>query len=273
MNKDLANMNENWLSLAHIYQQEFQVMGSTETFFGKGKDGFCDFGLIGIELMIQGVGYLRNPDSLNDSGNYKGFKEAIRAMAQLHFSRVTYTFKAAYNCTLNGYYTEAAILLRSILETYVRLRYIDNKNDIKYVNDALIGRFRTQYKTQFDDIAPGLYKFYKFLCGIAHGGLESHALRISEPIVHTLNLDTGLVFDPNRCSFIINQYSIYLLAHLEYMLKLFPEIKSNWTDTFNKRFTKTTSILWTLLEQISKSESNIEWYSAVKNLIPSVQAV
>ena len=53
-------MENKWLKIDHIEEQELAIQKGTEDFFGKGRNGFCDYALSSIELMIHGALYLRD---------------------------------------------------------------------------------------------------------------------------------------------------------------------------------------------------------------------
>lgn len=269
-----AHMENNWLSVAHIERQEIENQIKTEDFFGKGRTGFCDHGLDGIDLLIGGL-YLKKNDEFNDKekNNYNDFNHALRTFSDFHFNRVIYTFKGAYNLLLYGYYTESAYLMRHIVETFVRLRYIAKENSPELIDLAFAGhrgtkgkRFRVTHEKQFNDIAPGLYKYYRILCDIAHGSMASHLLKadISEG---RINIDTGIVFRPDKSTFVINQYSVYLLAHIEFMMLVFPEIRRTMSEKYAENYHKTMTILWRLMKNISESDDNKDWYCAVQHLV------
>lgn len=268
-------MGNSWLSIAHIEKQEQEAKVQAEQFFGKGKSGFCDFALSGIELMLQATSYLRNNDALDESGNFKGFNEALRFLAHLHYYTTAYTFKACYNLALAGYLTEAAVLLRQILETFVRLRYIEKKREIKLVMAAFAGHHgwegkkRASYRTQFDEVSPGLYRTYQILCDIAHGASAAHVLKEdwSRMERKELVLDTGIAFKPLETSFILNQFSVYLLAHLKYMFAIFPEINAQMPEEYASEYNKTVETLSTLVEQMAANEKNKQWIERVKGLL------
>lgn len=268
-------MEDNWLSINHIEEQEIAVQLNTEEFFGKGRTGFCDYALNSIELMIHGVLYLRDNDEFIDKNKnqYNDFKHALRLFSYFHYHRIIYTFKASYNLLLQGYYTESAYLMRHIVETFVRLRYIAKEESIDLVDLALAGhrgtkgkKFNITYEKQFDDIAPGLYKYYRILCDIAHGSMTSHVLK-SDTSEGKINFDTGLVFRPEESTFILNQCSVYLLAHIEFMTWVFPEIKKKMSEGYAGKYHETLSILWKLMKSISEREQNKEWYDAVQHLV------
>lgn len=270
-------MNENWMTIEYLLKQEVIARAKTEEFYGKNREGFCDFALDGVELMIQGTGYLRkiNIDNLNEKDEFKNFDGAIRAFSFYHYFRVTFTFLATYKLLLYGYYTEAAILLRSIIETFVRLKYLYLRENIELVNQAFAGyrgfkgkKFTINYETQFDKVAPGLYIFYRELCDMAHGALSSTLLK-TDWGSSDRPLDSGLLHKDEESTFIANQFSAYLLAHIEFMSVVYPEIQDNQPDQYAEKYHKTLSILWMFMKEVSTKEKNKLWYDAVKNLIKS----
>jgi len=133
-------MEDSWLSIRHIEDQETYIKNSTEEFFGKNRKGFCDYALNSLDLMIHGL-YLSDKDEFIDEKKkrYNDFNHALRTFSYYHYDRVIYTFKAAYNILLQGYYTESAFLMRHIVETFVRLRYIAKEKDIDLIEQAWAG--------------------------------------------------------------------------------------------------------------------------------------
>jgi hypothetical protein len=265
-------MDENWLTINRILSQEKEVELKTQQRFGKNRDGFCDYALTGIELLIQGVMYLRNVDELNENGSYKNFNYAIRSLAYLQIQRVSYSFKSTYNLLLQGYYTESAIILRSIIETLVRMRYIYQTGKIENVKKVFSwGKprkegFNVQYKEMFETISNELNKMYQLLCDISHGGIGSHVFRI-DPKPEAFQLDTGIVYREMPAAAILNQYMAYLLAHIEMMGKIFPEMFDKMPASYSAKYHKTLQILWTYMEQVSNDKSSEFWYKAIKDLI------
>ena len=267
-------MEDNWLSVKHIEQQELTTQIKTEDFFGKGRTGFCDHALDGIDLMIHGLYLIDNDEFIDkDIIKYNDFKHALRTFSNYHFHRIIYTFKAAYNLLLKGYYTESAYLMRHIVETFVRLRYIAKEDKIDLIDLAFAGhrgikgkKFKITYEEQFNEIAPGLYKYYRLLCDIAHGSLASHLLK-SDISEGRIQLDTCIVFRPKESTYVINQYSVYLLAHIEFMMWVFPEIRKKMPETYAEQYHETLTILWRLMKEISENDRNKKWYDAVQHLV------
>lgn len=269
-------MENNWLSIEHVERQEIDTKKRMESKFGKGRNGFCDYALDGIDLIIKGL-YMTDHDIFIDKNKikYNDFKHAIRTFSYYHYYRIIYTFKAAYNLVLQGYDTESAFLMRHIVETFVLLKFIAKKKDDDLVNLALAGhigingeKFYTKYKykEQFDEIAPGLYEHYQIMCDMSHGALAAQLLK-SDLFDNTFKLDVGIQFDPEKSTFIINQFSVYLLAHLVYMKWLFPEIDKKRSKSYEAKKNKTLVILWQLMKEMSEDDKRKKWYDAVKQLV------
>ncbi len=267
-------MKDNWLSVEHIEKQELAIQKDTEGLFGKGRNGFCDYALDSIDLMIHGL-YLRDIDQFIDKDKVKfnDFNHALRTFSYFHYSRIIYTFKATYNLLLQGYCTESAFLLRHVVETFVRLRYIAKEKNIDLIWQSWSGhrgfngkRFSISYETQFNDVAQGLYKYYRTLCDMAHGAMASHVLRtdLSEG---KINFDTGIVFRPKESTFVINQSSVYLLAHIEFMISVYPEIKNKMSERYAEKYHETLTRLWRFMKNVSENEESKAWYEAVQRLI------
>lgn len=265
-------MNNDWLSVKHIEKQELANKKNTEDLFGKDRDGFCDYALDSIDLMIHGL-YLRDIDNLIDKDKFNDFNHALRTFSYYHYSRNIYTFKATYNLLLQGYLTESAFLSRHVVETFVRLRYIAKEKNIDLIWQSWSGhrrfkgkRFSISYETQFNDVAPGLYKYYRTLCDMTHGAMASHVLRTDQS-EDTINFDTGIVFRPKESTFVINQYTVYLLAHIEFMISVYPEIKNKMPEKYAEKYHETLTKLWRFMKEVSESENNKEWYEAVQQLV------
>ena len=265
-----------WMTKCILLQQEQEVKSQSESTFGLNKNGFCDFAIDGIELLIQGIHYLRNTDdTLDGDGNYKNFNMAIRTYSFYHFYRTIFQFKAIYNLWIVGYYTEAAILLRSIFEALVKLKYLKTQENVNLINLAFVGhtgidgeKFRVTNKTMFDSISEELYDYYRLLCDMTHGTMAGHLLKSQ-----TANNDAGFVLDigvsfrENESSFITNQFAPLLLAHLEFMFHIFPEIRMNMDERYASKYHEVISVLYRVMNDFKESPKNYKWYSTISKLI------
>jgi hypothetical protein len=270
--RGLIYMVESFITNKDIEDQEIFVKEETEKCYGKNIRGFCDFALDGIELLMQGV-QLWEPDATGADGKYKDFKTGLRTNAFLHFYRTSFAFKATYNLTVTGYYNEASILLRSIVESFVKLRYVELSKTEEYLYTSIAGhvevggkKFNVRYIKQFDTVAPGLYYHYRTLCDMAHGNIASIVFK-TDVVNDTLQFHNGIIFHEMNSIFVTNQFSVYLLAHLEYMTHIFPEVKKKMPNNIQEKYHKTLSILWKMMGEIEEKDKNQKWYNAIKKLV------
>jgi len=262
-----------WLNLHHLNAQEQEVKLITEKRFGKNNDGFCDFALKGIELLFQSL-YFSDQSVLNDNKEYRDKQSAIWFLSFLHFHRVSYTFLSIYNLFLQGYYTESVILLRSVIESFVRLKYVNRNGKLEDVNKILCGfkktkkeKYEVNYSTMFKDISNDLYFLYSMLCDFSHGGLLSHIPKISKYSKDFSQMATGLEYNEDAAGLVINQFTIYLLNHLELLTQIYPNFKKNMPDIYASKYYDTLAILWKSLGQMSKANGSDRLYNAAQNLI------
>ncbi len=259
-----------WLTIEYIEEQENTVAHEFHSFFGKGKGGFCDFALDGCELILQAICHMTDGWKLNEKGDFKDFDNAFRCFAFYHYDRIFYTFKSCYNLLISGYYTDASILLRSIVETFVRLKFIEKEKTTDLIMKALSGkeRFPYSYKQQFDAISLGYYEFYRLLCNMAHGGMASHILKVT-PNSETKEMipDNGIIFKANQASFITNQFVIYLLGHLNFLYYVFDEIPVKMPNEYKIKLAETIKWLNICIEEYGKNEKNKIWLDKAVGII------
>lgn len=267
-------MSNQYFDTNLLDKQEPEVVLQTQKIFGKDRYGFCAFSLDGIDLLLYGIHHLRNVDekTLDKTGEYKNHKLAMRSVVYYNLYHISLTYKAAYNLVHQGYYTESAILLRSIMESLVKMKYLHKQKDLDLVNTAVAGhygyngkKFKIRYETMFDDVSPGLYEHYRMLCGMAHGSVAAYTLKIDTRDAQKIILDNGLVFKLNASSYIINQFSVYLFAHIKFMMLIFPEIEKNMTKHYAIKYNKTISKFEAVMKTFSEKDTT-KWYDIVKLL-------
>jgi hypothetical protein len=79
-------------------------------------------------------------------------------------------------------------------------------------------------------------------------------------------LDDGVIFKVEAASFVLNHFQVCLLAHLEFMTWVFPEIKTKMPPGYAAQLDKVLSILWRFMAETSQSAPNKDWYRAAKQL-------
>lgn len=263
---------ERWLNINDIELQELDSIKDFENFYGKNRNGFCDFYLNGVELLLQGKMYLRDTDDY--TSGFKDFNQAFRYLSYYHYSRISYTLKAAYILTSRSYLSEAGILVRNIYETFARLRFIELEKNMEYIYQVLVGfkkwngkKFSISYYDIFERLSPGSYLTYQILCDITHGAMLANHFRFNYQIGKIYE-DIGLLFKENESSFIANQLSMYLLGHLNFLIKVYPEIPLKMPNDYKIKYDKTINKLNALADEM-RNGKNKEWFSKIEPIINS----
>jgi len=133
------------------------------------------------------------------------------------YIRLPYTVRATWILVGTGYYAEASVLVRLLLETFVQLRYFTTRREqlIAHLNKKG-QKGQVQFKTMFDEFAPNYYDdHYRVLASIAHGGYGFSVLSgLSETPEGTHLTPAGCEFDENRCSYVVNQILMLISGYL-----------------------------------------------------------
>lgn len=111
-----------------------------------------------------------------------------------HYLQLHATTRCAYNCYESGYYLEAIILVRNLIEAFIQMRYL--RNHIDKVDDHVTQTRRIQFKVMFDEFSPGFYnKYYgQLFSESAHGMANKLILRT----IGDLSVDGGTLAIGNR---------------------------------------------------------------------------
>lgn len=147
-----------------------------------------------------------------------------------------YNLRAIYILWIKGYYLEATVVFRHILEVFAALRYFCNhKNEIKRHLGVNTPKKRVLFKTMFEENAPGFYKYYgQPYSDIAHGGASASLFRVkySSPA-------NGIViageFNPSKSAMVSVSTIMVSCGYLNYISVFFPSIKSKLSSTIDKR--------------------------------------
>ena len=152
------------------------------------------------------------------------FVESPAPQDRVHFFvfersvRIPYTLRSIWILTVAGYYAEAAILLRHLLETFVQMRYF-TKHPSKLIGH-LTGKKkdRVAFSTMFGEFSPEYYdRHYRVLCGVAHAGVALTALQgMQTPKTADGKWLTpiGCEFHPGVSSYVVNQTMMLVLGCL-----------------------------------------------------------
>ena len=186
--------------------------------------------------------------------------------AYFAYLRLPYSLRAIYDLWIKGYYLEAMIVYRQILEGLAYLRYFDNHRDnIKSHLGITMPRGRVRFRTMFEEIAPGFYgKYYgKTFSNIAHGGVAANLFRAEYSSPTEGRIVMGCEFSLKGSSLVTRTAILVSYGYLNYISVFFPSITSKISPTMNNR-------IQNILEHIENKylkKCNDEFIKAILPLI------
>jgi len=255
-------------SIENIEQQEQHVQEKYEETLGKNRSGFYDISRNAIELIGSSLFFWEKHD-LDENGQFKNINYCLKSILYYNVFNNTTLFKAVCDLTVRGYYTESLILLRSILESIIKFKYIEKEQNMELALLSFAGRrgikgkkFSVTIKDQSEKISPEIYKTYQFLCDITHPTVITGFTKYdfgNHKIKHVI---IGQEFSEKHTGLVINQCTYYLLCYLNLIKK--------YQNNFNKFFPVVYRNLYSYtVEKLNLfiSEHTIKEFDAFKLLI------
>ncbi len=156
-------------------------------------------------------------------------------MAYNSYIRLPYNLRAIYLLWINGYYLEATVVFRHILEGFAALRYFYNhKNELE--NHLTTPKKRVRFYTMFEENAPGFYKYYgQPYSDIAHGGATASLFRVEYSSPANGRIIMGCEFNLSKSAMVSVSTIMVSYGYLNYISVFFPSIKSKLSSTIDKR--------------------------------------
>ena len=206
------------LNTSDIAQQELEVQNLTHNKL----NGFCNYFNRAIDLLIKL--YYRIP-KIQDVNTLEG---AYLCQASYWFYMPIFTFRACYILIEGGYYYEAHILCRNLIEVFVKMRYFEkHKDELQTFDQPHKGkRPSILLKTMFDEVLPGYYdtQYRSILAHIAHGGVGALLFKVDVKSPTETFADTGVVFHEKYASLVMNNISNFIFGYIRFYKYLYPEV-------------------------------------------------
>jgi hypothetical protein len=140
-----------------------------------------------------------------------------------HYMQAHATATCTYRCFEAGYYLEATILTRHLVEAFIQMRYL--KNHLDLLEDHVIGKERVSFRKMFDAFSPGYYKDYyaQFLSEATHGVSYKMLMRTIGPV----RQDGGTIvignhFDTGIATLIISGLTGVIAGYFNFLAKFLP---------------------------------------------------
>lgn len=220
--------NDNLISLDFLLHSEEQTAKNTLSFLGEDSTEFIN--LVNIFFRLS---YNCKEVVIPDSDEHYFITEA-----NLKYVRLPYNLHAIYDLWLKGYYLEAVLVYRHILEGMASLRYFYNHKDKIKSHLGITGtKKRVTFHTMFKELAPGFYKrcYGKIFSDIAHGGPSALVFRAKYSSPTNGNIIMGCEFNLEHSRFVSRPTMLVSYGYLNYISVFFPSIMSKINIVMNKR--------------------------------------
>ena len=172
-----------------------------------------------IELVFS-LPYFRgeSKDPETDEGIFESFCYST-------YMQAPYTFWSIYDLYEKGYYLEAIVLYRHLLESFIQMRYF-----YKYPEKILVHivaksrKDRVPFSDMFNEFSDDIYKtFYGIiLSGIAHGGIIKDIFRVDRTSKAEIRTILGCEYIENHATLITNITVPLLFGYINMFEEFFP---------------------------------------------------
>jgi len=204
------------MSVGYLLKTEDSVVKQTLSEYGELQDDLVKT----IDLLFKLSHFL------NEDVEVESVDNNFQILANSSYLQFPYTLKSIHDLWIKGSYLESLILLRHIIEGFVKLRYFTNHRDeiLNHIN----GKNRVRFKKMFDEIALGYYDFHygKMLSDFAHGGFKAYMLRVEYYSQTEGRVKAGCEFDFKISGILIFQVLTFCFGYLNYVDEFFPTINS-----------------------------------------------
>lgn len=220
--------DDNLMNLEFLWQTEKQT--ASDTLGVRGEDSIEINNLINIFFRLS---YHRGEYEQSESNEHY-----FIAFANLTYERLPYSLRAIHSLWIKGYYLEAIVVYRQILETLVTLRYFHKYPD-QTKKHFMATRFkdRVRYSEMFEEIAPGFYKrwYGDTYAHMAHGGISTKLFREKDSSTGQREVLMGCEFNLEKSNFVTNSTILISYGYLNYMNIFLPSITSKISPTMKNR--------------------------------------
>lgn len=201
------------LSIDDFNSQEQAVFAETTS----ALSGFFDYSPRALNLLIE-LMYAAPRDQ-----HVSPARDAYSAQCIHWFYSALYTFNAATRLMSLGYYFEGQVLLRTLVEILVKLRYFDkHPEEVDELPSLAAGKKGSiTWRRMFDDVWPGYYDEYSNLSYEAHGGVGANVYKLEHDANGGRALIMGLKYSEFWASAFINQVTPLLLGYLRAFVTIF----------------------------------------------------
>jgi len=173
-----------------------------------------------VDSLYESNYFIKWNENFDDEQNFIIF-------ANTTYQNIPYTFRVLEIILKNGYYLESSILIRTLYEMFVKVRYFYQHKEkcLLYSQKAI----KIQYKNMFDEFSLGLYEvlYKQLLSEFAHGGYGVSIFRSKNIAPNTLEPIMGNFYSEKFTSYIINFCTQLFYGFLNYIPIFFEEYEKS----------------------------------------------
>jgi hypothetical protein len=193
--------------------------------------------------------------------------DEFRSQAKHWFHSSLYTFRSSVILSSRGYYFEAQILDRPLIEILVKLRYF-------FLHPERLGTFQSlaakkkaaiQWKVMFDEVLPGYYGEYSWsMSYVAHGGVGANAYRVTRDASGIGTADTGVTYKEFWAGAFANQSTVFLLGFLRTYQRIFADSISAFSPELRKEISEVEALLESAIQSHIQHFGRNNWHDIVE---------
>ncbi len=160
------------------------------------------------------------------------------SVANLTYIRLPYTLRAIYDLWIKGYYLEAIVVFRQMLEGLAILRYFYKYPDkTKTHFMATRSKDRVNFSDMFNEFSPDFYKrwYGETFSQMAHGGIATKLFREKYSSTGQREVLMGCEFNSEHSDFITVATILVGYGYLNYSSVFFPSIISKIDEVMINR--------------------------------------
>jgi hypothetical protein len=193
---------------------------------------------------------------------------ALKSAARHWLYMSIFTFRASILLMSTGYYFEAHLLNRSLVEVLAKMMYFHTHPD-KWKNfESLAAKKKASitFKAMFDEVLPGYYDEYSWMFSyVAHGGVGARIFKIKHDSAGKRTPDTGVTYDETLAGLVLNHINMFLLGFLRIFASILPEVVQKLPDDRKKEFEDVQMLLETgVHEHIKLKGGENEWHQVTR---------
>ncbi len=172
------------------------------------------------------------------------------------YLQTPFTVRCVYDCFEKGYFLEALILMRHLLEAFVQMRYF--RRHLNQLDAHITSDKRISFKRMFDEFVPGFYsKYYgKQVSEAAHGIAFKFFFRLQGPLTPYGGAALlGNRFDVSFATYIINNLNAIVSGYFNKLDELLPWNLVRDKPRNRNRFDKARAWLNSSLDKLEQTKT------------------